>query len=479
MEMSHQTDGGQHAHEPGNGAFAVPEENNNQSPAVGSAVEKEETAADATEAYLRRISDVPLLTRPQEVEIFSRIESARTRLVDLMYRFGFTAKEHIRLVERLISDSPEERFDRVVERGPHLQREEHLQSMAALLPDIRALDAESDQTFSTWQSNCFSRPEEKKKIDQLGRTLRELLLRLEFKDKVMEAMLPIAQAIRHGVLPRQRCKDVQHLEQMARMPCDECIKVCEEVDALGATLLEARTKVVEANLRLVVSIARRYINRGIAFPDLVQEGNIGLMKAVEKFQPRFGTKFSTFAVWWIRQGITRAIADDGRTIRIPSHHRDTILRLRRAQEHLFQELGREATVEELADELQIPEARANAILKLMQPIVSLHTPAGEESDSYLGHYLAATDSVCPVSFAHMHTLGERLATVLSTLPVRERQVLELRFGLGGRRQHTLAEIGENLHLTRERIRQIEGDALRRMRHPARARQLPASAAFDE
>jgi len=262
-----------------------------------------------------------------------------------------------------------------------------------------------------------------------------------------------------------------YLKEIGKVPLLTPDEETELAVAMEGGSETARQRLAEANLRLVVSIAKRYVGRGMHFLDMIQEGNLGLIKAVEKFDYRKGYKFSTYATWWIRQAITRAIADQARTIRIPVHMVETINKLLRVSKHLLQELGREPTAEEIAAEMQLPLDKVREIIKLSQDPISLETPIGEEDDSHIGDFIADNDIVAPSDAATFTLLKEQLFSVLETLTDREKKVLCLRFGLDDGRARTLEEVGKEFNVTRERIRQIEAKALRKLRHPSRSKKL--------
>ena len=295
----------------------------------------------------------------------------------------------------------------------------------------------------------------------------EMLLEVEEEDEIEVEKIDLS--VPDGVSIEDPVR--MYLKEIGKVPLLSAEEEIELAKRMGLGDAEAKKRLAEANLRLVVSIAKRYVGRGMLFLDLIQEGNLGLIKAVEKFDYRKGYKFSTYATWWIRQAITRAIADQARTIRIPVHMVETINKLIRVSRQLLQELGREPTPEEIAAEMNMPVERVREILKISQEPVSLETPIGEEEDSHLGDFIQDDNVPVPADAAAFTLLKEQLEEVLSTLTDREQKVLTLRFGLEDGRARTLEEVGKEFNVTRERIRQIEAKALRKLRHPSRSRKL--------
>jgi len=440
---------------------------------------------DPVRMYLKQMGQVPLLTREQEVEISKRIEKAETETRKILARFGFIPDAYLNMADRL--ESGEERFDRLIVDKKIESRARYLKNLVKL----RDLVANSRDELTNLYSElrAAKTPAKTKTLQETWTKTHSALSRgynrFYFKQKVTEDLVAHTEewAEQSESLTKQanKAKDRKSKTEAtkARTAFEKQIWMEQvEFDELTAKLREhvaearkAKDEMVEANLRLVISIAKKYTNRGLSFLDLIQEGNMGLMKAVEKFEYRRGYKFSTYSTWWIRQAITRSIADQARTIRIPVHMIETINKLMRVQKQLEQEYGREPTPEEIADEIHLPVERVRAVLKMAQQPISLQTPVGDSEETSLDDFIEDKGAEDPSDMTSMSMLKDRIKNVLDTLTPREREVLEQRFGLIDGYSRTLEEVGKQFQVTRERIRQIEAKALRKMRHPTRIRQL--------
>ncbi|HMP77579.1 MAG TPA: RNA polymerase sigma factor RpoD [Kiritimatiellia bacterium] len=456
------------------------------------ATQRVDVLDDPVRMYLKQMGQVPLLTREQEVEISMRIEEAEINARKLFGIFGFATGAYHAVVQRL--EEGRERFDRIISDKHVDSRERYMKALVKLRKDtLRQHELVGKKFLEGHKSGGTKQERDRKRrsFEQARDKLSGYLDQLFFKQKAIEDFVTVADernALLKGMLDELKRsssskaknapdlikdvrKKIQQFEFEERMTTEEFIVNYKELKTWLRKGLRAKTEMVEANLRLVISIAKKYTNRGLSFLDLIQEGNMGLMKAVEKFEYRRGYKFSTYATWWIRQAITRSIADQARTIRIPVHMIETINKLMRVQKALVQELGREPTPEEVAEEMNLPVDRVRAVLKMAQQPISLQSPVGDSDDTHFGDFIEDKSAENPSEMTAYSLLKDRLQDVLKTLTEREQEVLTLRFGLADGYSRTLEEVGRKFQVTRERIRQIEAKALRKMRHPTRIRKL--------
>ncbi len=470
-----------------------------------------EKTNDPVRMYLREMGTVPLLTREGEVEIAKRIERGQLRVMKAISRspivireivgLGEDLRRGVRNIKEVVTFDEEELTEEILQARVRqtvgrieviLKHQKKITGWkkSSSRPAARTPRAKAkEQRKMRWligrehvfinrviRELKYTNAEKKRLLDKVNKTV-DAMRTLERQIKSLDAKFEASKSeeLRKEYKRQQKnCRlDLERVEQDAGISIADLKRTQREMIQGDMDAERAKRELIEANLRLVVSIAKKYTNRGLQFLDLIQEGNIGLMKAVDKFEYRRGYKFSTYATWWIRQAITRAIADQARTIRIPVHMIETINKLIRTSRQLVQELGREASSEEIARRMDIPVAKVRKVLKIAQEPISLETPIGEEEDSHLGDFIEDRMAVSPADAVISVNLKEYTSQVLRTLTPREERVIKMRFGLEDGSEHTLEEVGQSFQVTRERIRQIEAKALRKLRHPSRSRKLKA------
>ncbi len=412
---------------------------------------------DPVKMYLKQMGAIPLLSRENEIKLARRIEEAEVKFAEALYKTAYARKQALKSINRVLNEevNVEDIIKDELERRPKL-----IEELQELKKNVSRTRIGSDKSAKMLAQFKLVASFNEKLVDEI----KNIIERIEKIERILKSKRKVDDATN---LKKERTKLLKELGQPVKIVKNQ-LRI---IKLRQSKFNKAKKLLVEANLRLVVSIAKKYINRGLSFLDLIQEGNMGLIRAVEKFEYKRGYKFSTYATWWIRQAITRSIADQARTIRIPVHMTETINKIVRISRLFVQEYGREPTAQEIAKQMRIPVSKVKEILKISQVPISLQTPIGDEGDTHFGDFIEDKKAISPANATLQSMLKDEIRNVLNTLDERERHILELRFGIHDGTTRTLEEVGSEFNVTRERVRQIESKALRKLRHPTRSRRI--------